>query len=104
MKLLPLGLALIMALASIGVTGMASEDNKKTHQRKHTEIYVLNDVRVSKGDFGKFLNSLRDRSGETCEKTRDGGTTYFDASDDRSNRYRISHQVSYSRDNAGEVK
>ena len=83
---------------------MASQNNKKAPQRKHTEIYLLNDVRVSKEEFGKFVNSLHDRSVETCEKTRDGGTTYFDASDDRSNRYRISHQVSYSRDNAGEVK
>ena len=72
--------------------------------RKHSESYTINGTEVPKDQFGKFLDSLHNRTSESCEKRADGGRTSFYAVDAQLNRYEISHDVTYTRNSAGEVE
>jgi len=77
---------------------------KGSLMQNHIETYSINDTLVPKDQFVKFVDSLHDRTSESCEKRPDGGRTSFYAVDARSDRYEISHDVTYTRDSAGEVQ
>jgi len=88
---------------SAGPAGGADLGRRSLVQ-KHSEAYTINGTEVPKDQFGKFLGSLHNRTSESCEKRADGGRTSFYAVDAQLNRYEISHDVTYTRNSAGEVE